>query len=57
MPQGSVSNAKRRFNDTGSHEKRRSAGRLRKSTKRDDRVLVRQSYKNRFIPATWLRQQ
>lgn len=57
MSQGSVSNAKRRFEDTGSHENRRSAGWPRISTKRDDRVLERQSLKNRFMPATRLRQQ
>ena len=57
MSQASVSNAKRRFEDTGSYRNRKCPGRPRLSTKRDDRFLERRSLKVRFKPATKLKEE
>ena len=57
MSQASVSNAKRRFEDTGSDRNRKCPGRPRLSTKRDDRFLERRSLKVRFKPATKLKEE
>ena len=56
MSQASVCNAKRRFEDTGSDRNRKCSGRPRISTPRDDRFIERRSLKDRFKPATKLKE-
>ena len=57
MSQASVSNAMKRFKETGTDFNRKSKqnGRPRISTDRDDRFLARRSLQDRYKPATQLK--
>lgn len=59
MSQASVSNAMKRFKETGRDCNRKSKrnGRSRISTDRDDRFLARRSLQDRFKPATKLKEE
>ena len=56
MSQASVCNAKRRFEDSGSDRNRKCSGRPRICTPRDNRFIERRFLKDRFKPATKLKE-